>query len=220
MRASQPNGKAAHGAANDGMARPREFDEDEVLDAATLCFWMHGYEGASLRDLIESTGLTSASLYNAFGDKRRLYQKSLDRYVESSIADRIRRCEELPPREAISAFLAEVVKRSLKDADRKGCMLVNAALETAPHDEAFRELVAETLGRMEGFFRRMVVAGQADGTITRSQPPQDLGRHLLSVLIGVRVLSRVRPEKALLEGAVRSALSLLDRNDACRPGRA
>ncbi|MFG1304762.1 TetR/AcrR family transcriptional regulator [Xanthobacter autotrophicus] len=200
------------------MARPREFDEDKVLDAAALCFWSKGYEGTSLRGLIDSTGLTGASLYNAFGDKRALYKKTLDRYVEGSIAERIRRCELMPPREAIAAFFAEIIARALGDPDHKGCMLVNAALEVAPHDAEFREAVAAVLARMEEFFRCCIAAGQADGTITRSQTADDLARHLLGVLVGVRVLARVRPEKDLLEGVVGPALALLHgrRNDASK----
>ena len=86
------------------MARPREFEEDAVLDAAMECFWNRGYEATSMRDLVEKTGITGASLYNAFGDKRALYERALDRYVEGSVADRMKRCEQLPPREAIAAF--------------------------------------------------------------------------------------------------------------------
>jgi TetR/AcrR family transcriptional repressor of nem operon len=77
------------------MARPREFDEQAVLDAAVQCFWARGYEAISVRDPIEKTGITGASLYNAFGDKRALYQRVLDHYVEDSVVDRIRRCEAL-----------------------------------------------------------------------------------------------------------------------------
>jgi TetR/AcrR family transcriptional repressor of nem operon len=193
------------------MARPKEFDEADVLDAAVLCFWARGYEATSVRDLIEKTGIAAASLYNAFGDKRALYRKALDRYVAGSIADRIRRCEERAPREALGAFFAEIVRRSLGDRDRKGCMLVNAALDATPEDPGFREIVAGVLTSIEAFFLRCIAAGQADGTITRSLSAQDLAYHLLGVLMGVRVLARVRPERALLEGVVKPALALLDR---------
>jgi AcrR family transcriptional regulator len=134
------------------MARPREFDEGTVSDAAVLCFWKQGYEATSVRDLVAQTGITAASLYNAFGDKRALYQKALDHYVEASVADRIRRCEALPHRQAIEAFFEDIVKRSLNDRDRKGCMLVNAALDVAPHDPAFRQIVAEVPVDIEAFF--------------------------------------------------------------------
>ena len=135
------------------MARPREFDEDAVLDAAVQCFWKQGYEATSVRDLVAHTGITAASLYNAFGDKRSLYGRALDHYVEASIADRIRRCEALPPGRAIEVFFEEIVKRSLSDRDRKGCLLVNAALDVAPHDSGFRRVVAAVLVQTQGGLR-------------------------------------------------------------------
>jgi TetR/AcrR family transcriptional regulator, transcriptional repressor for nem operon len=79
----------------------------EVLDAAIACFWNRGFAATSRRDLVEKTGITSASLYNTFGDKRSLYQRALDHYVEDNVADRLKRCEQLPPREAISAFFRD-----------------------------------------------------------------------------------------------------------------
>jgi TetR/AcrR family transcriptional repressor of nem operon len=191
------------------MARPREFEEETVLDAAMECFWNRGYDATSIRDLVEKTGITQASLYNAFGDKRALYRRTLDRYVESSIADRLERCEELPPHDAIRAFFDEIVTRSLEDRDRKGCMLVNAALEVAPHDPGFRHIVAEVLARIEAFFHQCVITGQADGTISASLSAQELSRHLLGVLLGVRVLARVHADRALLEGVVSPAIALL-----------
>jgi TetR/AcrR family transcriptional repressor of nem operon len=193
------------------MARPREFDEGVVLDAAVLCFWNRGYEATSIKDLVERTGITAASLYNAFGDKRAIYERALDRYVEGSVASRIRRCEALAPREAIGAFFEEILKRSLGDRERKGCMLVNAALDVAPHDPDFRKIVTEVLADIEGFFLSCVKAGQGDGSITRSLPAETLSHHLLGVLMGIRVLARVRPERALLEGVIAPSLALLDR---------
>ena len=193
------------------MARPREFNEEAVLDAAVQCFWAHGYEATSVRDLIEKTGITGASLYNAFGDKRALYQKALDHYVEDSVLDRIRRCEALAPREAINAFFAEIVRRSLDDHQHKGCMLVNAALDVMPSDPGFQRILAAVLIRVEEFFLGRIEAGQVDRTIKRSLAAKTLARHLLGVLMGVRVLARVRPERALLEGVVSGALALLDR---------
>jgi TetR/AcrR family transcriptional regulator, transcriptional repressor for nem operon len=192
------------------MARPREFDEEVVLDAAVQCFWRRGYEATSVKDLIGKTGITAASLYNAFGDKRALFRTALDHYVEASIGERIGRCETLPPREAIAAFFDEILRRSLGDREHKGCMLVNAALEMAPHDREFQQIIAGVLNRIETFFLASIKAGQANGTISGSMTAENLARHLLAVLMGVRVLARARPERALLEGAVAPALAMLD----------
>jgi len=200
----------APGEAGNKMARPREFDEDVVLDAAMQCFWARGYESTSVKDLIEKTGLTAASLYNAYGDKRAMFRSALDHYIETSVGVRLRRCGTLPPREAIRSFFDDILRRSLGDRERKGCMVVNSALEMAPHDGEFRETIVETLKRLESFFLDCIERGQADGTITSSRPAVGLAQHLLGVLMGVRVLARVRPERGLLEGVVSTALAFLD----------
>ena len=195
------------------MARPREFDEEVVLDAAIQCFWNRGFEATSVKDLIERTGITAASLYNAFGDKRSIYQAALDHYVEISIGARIQRCETLPPRAAIGAFFDEILRRSLTDKEHKGCLLVNSALEMAPHDPEFRKSIARVLRRIEAFFLGCVENGQANGTVSRSTPAKALAQHLLGVLMGLRVLARVRPERSLLEGVVSTALISLEPRD-------
>ncbi len=193
------------------MARPREFEEQEVLDAAIQCFWTRGYEATSVRDLADKMGIAGASLYNAFGDKRSLFHKALDCYAEQSFRDRVKRLEGLmPPRQAIGVFFAEIIERSLSDPHRKGCMLVNSALEVAPHDPEFERIVAGILLEVEAFFRRSVEAGQKDGTIAALQSADDLARLLLGVLLGIRVLARVRPERDLLQGLVRPVFALLD----------
>jgi TetR/AcrR family transcriptional repressor of nem operon len=205
------DGKMPTASGVDGrMARPREFDEEVVLDAVVQCFWTHGYESTSVKDLMETTGLTAASLYNAYGDKRAMFRTALDRYIEKSIRMRIRRCEALPPRDAIRSFFDDIVCRSLNDRERKGCMVVNSALEMAPHDAEFRKTLAETLNRIESFFLACVKKGQANGTITSARPAVGLAQHLLGVLMGVRVLARVRPERALLDGVIGAALTSLD----------
>jgi TetR/AcrR family transcriptional regulator, transcriptional repressor for nem operon len=193
------------------MARPREFDETAVLRAAIHCFWSRGYEATSVRDLAEKMGITGASLYNTFGDKRSLYRRALAYYVNESFGDRVGRFEgNMPPRQAIAAFFEEIIERSLDDPQRKGCMLVNSALEMAPHDPEFQRAVADVMVQVEGFFRRSVAAGQSEGTISGSQSAEDLARLLLSTLLGLRVLARTRPERELLEGVLRPVLALLD----------
>jgi TetR/AcrR family transcriptional regulator, transcriptional repressor for nem operon len=192
------------------MPRPREFDEEAALDAATAHFWSRGYEATSVRDLAVSMGLTSASLYNAFGDKRALYERALDRYVERGFRDRVRRFEHrLPPREVIAAFFAEIVELSVNDPHRKGCLIVNSAMELAPHDRQFHRRLSGVLKEMEGFFLRCVSAGQEDGSILTQTPAEEIAKTLLASLMGLRVLARVNPQRALLEGAVRPVLAMI-----------
>jgi TetR/AcrR family transcriptional repressor of nem operon len=193
------------------VARRREFDETAVLEAAMCCFWAKGYEATSVRDLAEEMGLTNASLYNAFGDKRSLYRRALDHYLRQSVHERVRRLEATKaPLPAIRSFFDEVIERSVTDKQRRGCMLVNSALEVAPHDPQLRKLVADELIYIEAFFRRCLAAGQKDGTVTSRQSAHDLSKLLLSVLLGIRVLARTRPQRSVMEAAAGAALAALD----------
>jgi TetR/AcrR family transcriptional repressor of nem operon len=194
-----------------GMARPREFDETTALNAAIDCFWHRGYEATSVRDLAASMGLSGPSLYNAFGDKRSLFARALERYLDCSPRARIKRLEaSLPPKIAVCRFIEEIIERSLSDPDRRGCFLINSALEVAPHDEELRAVIADRLGEIETFFRRSIERAQADGTVPEDRSATDLARLLLGVLLGIRVLARSKPHRALLEGVARPALALLD----------
>ncbi len=107
----------------------------------------------------------------------------------------------------------------MADKQRRGCMLINSALEVAPHDPAFRRAIAKTLAEVEAFFRRCAVAGQRDGTINTTQSAEDLARLLLSALAGIRLLVRARPERPLLEGIVRPIFALLDDTTGQRTSR-
>jgi TetR/AcrR family transcriptional regulator, transcriptional repressor for nem operon len=193
------------------MARPRTFDEADALDAAIECFWRRGYGATSVRDLGEEMGLGTASLYNAFLDKRTLFLRALDRYLDGNMRERIERLERsLPPKDAVKAFVDEIVDRSVNDPEQRGCMLINAAAEFGPRDPEFGREIGARLDELQSFFRRRVAAARADGSIPRNRDPAELARLMLGVVVAIRVLARVRPERALLKGIAKPALALLD----------
>jgi TetR/AcrR family transcriptional repressor of nem operon len=194
------------------MARPREFDEERALDGAVDCFWKHGYGTTTVRDLADAMKIGGASLYNAYGDKRALFEKSLERYANRSMRDRIARMEaEHRPKEAIRAFIAEIIDRSLADPDRKGCLLINSALDVAPHDAEIGRVVAGYLDELRAFFRRNVEAAQRTGQAPKALDAGEAASHLLGVLAGIRVLARTGARRSVLEGVARPALALLER---------
>ena len=192
------------------MARPREFDEDMVLEAAMQRFWNNGFEATSMRDLADRTGMTTASLYNAFGDKRTIYRLVLDRYVRQALEA----CSTIlgsddPPLQALERFFDATVEELLADRLHKGCFVVNTALEVASHDHDFRDVVTKVFDEIEKSVRECVAAGQRDGSILISQPPADLARLALSIILGLRVLARTNPDRELLTGVVRPFFMLL-----------
>jgi TetR/AcrR family transcriptional repressor of nem operon len=196
------------------MPRPRAFDEADVLDAAVDCFWRRGLEATSIRDLAAEMGINCPSLYNAFGDKRALFARVLEHYVGRFTRERIRLFEEMAsPKAAIRAYFDELIARSLGDPERRGCLIINAAIEIAPGDDDLRAALAGYFREIESFFRRRLEAAQVLGEIPASLPPADTARLLFAVMLGIRVAARTRPERDLLEGMAGPALALLDPPD-------
>ena len=99
-------------------------------------------------------------------------------------------------------FFRELVDKSVADPDRRGCLIVNSALEVSPHDSEMRKTIAAYLGEIESFFRRCIERGQASGDINSNLLPRDAARLCLGIVLGLRVAARSRPERTLLEGMV------------------
>ncbi len=114
-----------------------------------------------------------------------------------------------PAARAIGAFLDEIVEVSLSDPARRGCLLVNTALDGAQLPAEARALVRECLGEIEAFFRGKLGDGQADGTIPVAIEPADMAESLLGTVLAIRVLARLDPEPGRLHRLVRTALAPL-----------
>lgn len=191
------------------MARPRTFDQPSVLAAAMDQFWRRGYEATSVRDLASAMSITGASLYNAFGDKRSLFRHCLDAYLDTYARRRIAELDvSEDPIIGIRAFFDDLVEASLKD--RRGCLLVNSAMEVAPWDSELAAIIEASLCEIEdGFHRALERLSLGD----RRQPPLDVratARLMLSAVIALRVLARAGGDGDRLRSIARSAVALAE----------
>ncbi len=192
------------------MPWEKQFDEADVLDKAMQAFWAHGYEATSIQDLVDCMGLNRGSLYAAFGDKRKLFIRSLEHYEthhRRAWLDSLRHRH--TPRGAMLSVFEGAIGAALSDHSRSGCFLVNTAIELSPHDEEIARVVAGGLSDTEAFFRDLVLEGQRIGDIPSHVDPVRTARRMLGLLTGLRVLARSRPERPLLEALADQAAELL-----------
>ncbi|MFC5181631.1 TetR/AcrR family transcriptional regulator [Actinomadura harenae] len=190
------------------MARTKEFDPDAALRRALDLFWERGYEGTSLADLVERTGVARASLYATFGGKHELYVKALDLYYRSRppIVDELSRPGPVLPalRALVQRYATESSGESLM-----GCMVVNAAVEMAGHDATAARLVEASWTELETALASGLVRARAQGEISPDRDPRALARFLLVLFQGMRVLGRAPGGEARLRDAADQAMALL-----------
>jgi TetR/AcrR family transcriptional repressor of nem operon len=172
------------------MARPREFDEDSVLDAIMETFWRNGYEGTSTQDLVDATGLGRGSLYAAYRDKKGLFEQALVRYrtQAQANAEQIRRPGS--PVRRIREFLQSIVDADLKSSEKRGCLATNTAIEMAGRDPRVAELVRQNFRVLIDSIEDVIMRGQALGEIRNSTDAGTLALFVFSTVQGLRVLAR------------------------------
>lgn len=67
--------------------RPLSFDKEATLDKVLPVFWRRGFASPSLDELAAATGLNRPNLAAAFGDKRRLYLATLEKFQSKFTSD-------------------------------------------------------------------------------------------------------------------------------------
>lgn len=173
------------------MARPREFDEEAVLDSALRTFWENGYEGTSVEDLVQSTGLGRASLYGAFGDKEQLFERVLARYLQAAEGVlAITKDEALTAPEALDRLMRGRLGETCgKKSSPKGCflLLTGTAGDGPP---AAREALGASMQQLEKLIAQVIRRGQANKQLANTQDPVALARFLVVVMQGVSASAR------------------------------
>ncbi|QRF09866.1 TetR/AcrR family transcriptional regulator [Acinetobacter pittii] len=174
--------------------RTKEFETDEIADAAMQVFWRRGYAATSVQDLVDGTGLSRSSLYSTFQNKQGLYQKALQRYELLTTLNNVKLLSSSgSPKALIRQLLINVVEDELNDSEHKGCLVANACLELVGHDEDVSQFVASNLQKLQHTLESLLIKAQQSGEITSTQNPRALASFFLNTMQGLRVLGKGSP---------------------------
>ena len=200
------------------MARPRSFDEGEVLRAARDQFWSIGYAAARVDDIAAATGLGKGSLYGAFGDKRQLFLRTFDDHC-AELVDAVRRALDGPDAGALERLRAHVLAvadatasdATASDASRRGCLLAKGTAELSGQDPAVEATARRTFAAIEELLTSCVAGAQRAGDIKQDQDPARLAGLLLAVLRGIEALGKGGSSPDSLRSIAETALAVMPR---------
>lgn len=189
------------------MGRHREFDVQEVLDAALDVFWQKGYEGASYADLTSATGVERPGLYSAFGNKESLFKQALDRYYDHYLAFFPAALELPTSREVVKCLFFKSLELNTRYEDRKGYLGIQGALACSDASESVRLTVVEARANGEGILRKRLERAKAEGDLPESADSAALASYVCAVLHGMAVQAKAGFSKERLEAVATIALS-------------
>jgi AcrR family transcriptional regulator len=186
--------------------RPRAFDAEKALDRAMKVFWRKGYLGTSLFDLTDAMGINRPSLYAAFGDKKSLFRKALERYGKGPSSYLGEALREPNARAVVERILHGVVGLLTGPQSPGTCLWVHGALSCGddPLRKEFAAQRAAGLAELRTRFKRAI----AENDLPAGSDADALARYVQAVNFGLTVQASTGATRKELLQIVKIALKV------------
>ena len=190
--------------------RPRAFDRDRALLDAARLFWRRGYSGTSTRDLTAQLGLSTSSLYGAFGSKAELFEEAVRTYAE--------RYREIYEQAVAATEFRTVVERVLTDSvheftrpdeEHPGCLLSSAAMADSTSTLDTSAYFAELQGHNERILRARVERAVEEGELPTDSDASALTGLIQSIWHGLSARANLGADRADLLAVARLGHTLI-----------
>lgn len=185
------------------VTRPREFNEEKVLDKITMLFWEKGFESTSLNDIIDASGLNKGSLYSCFGNKEKLFQLALENYAVKGPFHPFQEFES--PLQKLAAFYSKLVTVAVEHKqERRGCFVFNSCLEFANKKGRLASFVSNVGRRNESFFHELMNEAKGKGELSEKVNPTKAADRAHATAFTIQEMSKFKPDKEFLSDIANS----------------
>lgn len=192
------------------MGRKLEFDKDEALKMAMESFWKNGYTATSMRDLAAKLGIHLGSVYNALGDKEKLFESSLRLNIESCILPKLQKINETENAlEAITGYLDRIVEECSNPDKYPGCFVVNSLLNITDISATVSKTLQEYMTQLENTLIDCIKRGQQGGVLSPNLEATESAHFIIATMFSIRTMSKLGLPAAYLHNAKICALRAL-----------
>jgi TetR/AcrR family transcriptional regulator, transcriptional repressor for nem operon len=160
---------------------------------------------------VSDLGISRSSLYDTYTDKHSLFIKALENYQQMGYL-KLQEIAGQPgsAKQVIRNLLGMATEGLLAGNQQKGCFMLNAGVEVAPHDKTVNNLVRSNDQQMEGLFYQVIQKGKKNGEIKTRRDTKALSRFFLNTVKGLQVTAKSSPEKSVLDDIITLAVSTLE----------
>ena len=193
------------------MARPVEFEYNDVLNNAMEQFWREGFEASSVQKLLDVTGINRGTLYNSFGDKDTFFKACLDHYnkLTAKDLDATLNNADLAPWAAVEKYFDLAVLSVSNKQRTMGCLLVNSFCESINYDKDIQKIVRASFAVVRKALLKRMKEADKGGKLKKGVSAEFAVDALVNTLYGLRVNSRDGKSAKQLTELVQFTLSSL-----------
>jgi len=195
----------------EAVPRVKEFDEMRALETAMHVFWDRGYEGTSLQHLEKAMGLTRSSIYNAYGNKRQLFEKTIDLYQKNIYGGLLEEIEQAASiKEGLRNLLLAVIDLHFSKQTPEGCMIALSILEKTQHNKSTRKLLDQTIELVTKSIESHIKQAQKKGDINKDKDTQVIASIVVMAMAGIMVQAKAGVEKKRLVKIADTLVKMLE----------
>jgi AcrR family transcriptional regulator len=192
------------------MGRLRQFDEKQALVSAMLVFWEKGYEGTSIQDLEDAMGMKRTSIYNAFGNKREIFQRVMACYKESVMAELFTAMDTASDiREGIRRLLNAALDIHFDKDNPGGCLVVLSVLESDQLDAQSRDQMQQTIHELKTSLQTRLTGAKKAGELPQDLDAAATATTIATAMTGMMVMGKANFTRASLKKTIDQVVGLL-----------
>lgn len=165
--------------------RPQKFKNKDALQQAIEVFWDQGYEGTSLSNLTSALNMNRPSIYAAFGNKEQFFNLCLQTYMKEQLAFIDEAIQQSTLSEVIETLFSKQI--DLLTENKRGCMLVQAALSCGEDTQAIKDELTEQRKLLEGKLRKRFQLAQLKKDLASADSPSVAAKYLTTIYHGISV---------------------------------
>jgi len=193
------------------VPRVEEFSKEIVLQKAMNVFWEKGYNGTSMQDLVDATGLNRSSIYNSFGSKLELYQNTLSHYQKETagIFQKIL-LKAKNPLDAIRMIFENFLPEILNDSKGKGCFTMSCKAEMGNQETNVQKWLLDTQENSLALFEGLVEDGQEQGLINQNQDSKSYAYFVFNAFQGFRMTGILVKDRSVLQQIIDNTIKVIE----------
>lgn len=181
------------------IGRPKEFDEEVVLGIAMNYFWDHGYDNASLTQLLQQMGISKSSFYQTFGSKQALFERCLNLYVNQQINWIDGQLQDKSAKQILTDILHISIMEIKQRGEIRGCLVTNSAETCYKKYPDLSQLINRQFVKFHGQITKLIETGQKQGDISSRHSASMLSSIYLNTLNGLSLMIKAGADDQIIE---------------------
>src|SRR6266446_8895040 len=172
-----------------------ELTRREIVKKAAPLFNRKGYEGTSLSDLMQATGLQKGGIYRHFSSKQQLAGEAFDYSWEKAVSGRLDGVNEVPNSVHRLKKMIDNFVEKREGLVPGGCPLMNTAVESDDGNAHLRARAQKALQSWTARLSKLIREGIAHRQISSTIHPQKLSQLIIATLEGALLISRLQKDR-------------------------